>query len=179
MAIRTRILNEEVLYSDDLTVKVDIKDIGFLKEQALHTKRKRIRLCSHVNEEDTVHEMLIIHFKNTYVRPHKHMGKSESFHLIEGDVDVVIFDEAGNIKDVIEMGEYSSGKKFYYRITEPLYHTLVIKSDVLVFHETTRGPFNRSNTVFAPWSPDESNDQETNRFIDQLSERVHEYHKNY
>jgi cupin fold WbuC family metalloprotein len=89
------------------------------------------------------------------VRPHKHLGKPESFHVIEGIVDVIIFDECGDIREVIQMGNYGSDRVFYYRISTPIYHTLLIRSDILVFHETTTGPFNRVDTVFAPWSPEE------------------------
>ena len=31
--------------------------------------------------------MLIVHPAGAYVRPHKHEGKSESTHVVEGDVD--------------------------------------------------------------------------------------------
>ena len=83
------------------------------------------------------------------------MNKSESFHVIEGMVDVVLFSEGGEVSKVIKMGSYSSGGCFYYRVASPIYHTLLIRSEVLVFHETTNGPFDRSQMVFAPWSPDE------------------------
>ena len=74
--------------------------------------RSRIRLCAHPDVNDTLHEMLIVHEKGTYVRPHKHLNKTESVHIIEGSVDVVIFDDDGNITDVIQMGDYKSGRNF-------------------------------------------------------------------
>jgi len=43
---------------------------------------------------------------------------------------------------------------------------------VLVFHEITNGPFNRSDTIYAPWSPDGSNVGEVNAYITALNERV-------
>jgi hypothetical protein len=53
------------------------------------------------------------------------------------------------------MGDYASGRKFYYRSDAQAYHTLIIRSDVLVFHETTQGPFRREDTVFATWAPED------------------------
>lgn len=173
--MRTRPFNEEVLYPDEQIVKVDRQDIATLIEQSSHNERKRIRLCAHQNVEDTLHEMLIIHTKDTYVRPHKHLGKSESFHVIEGVVDVVIFDEEGAVTDVIQMGEYSSGQRFYYRISDPLYHTLLIRSDILVFHETTNGPFRREDMIFAPWAPEEDDLAAREAFINQVEETVGEF----
>lgn len=173
--MRTKKINDEVLFTDEQIVKVGFQDIELLKEKAGSNPRKRIRLCAHRDMEDKLHEMLIIHKKGIYVRPHKHLNKSESFHIIEGTVDVIVFDETGKIIDVIKMGDYSSGLKFYYRISDPYYHTLFTKSDFLVFHETANGPFRRSDMVFAPWAPDENDMTARNEFIDRLSREVESF----
>ena len=165
--------NPEVLYPDEGgVVTVDAGTVADLKHGALKTARRRIRLCTHPDIDDRLHEMIIIHEKGTYVRPHKHPGKSESFHVIEGEVDVVIFDESGNVARVIPMGEYGSGRMFYYRMAEPLFHTLVIHSDVLVFHETTNGPFQRDATVFAAWAPEEAEADKVKSFLARMNEAV-------
>lgn len=166
--MRTKVFNKEVLYSDESVVKVNYQDIKQLKEQAELNERKRIRLCTHKNIEDRIHEMLIIHTKDIYVRPHKHIDKSESFHVIEGVADVVIFDPAGKVTEVIQMGGYSSTHTFYVRISSSNYHMLIIRSDFLVFHETTNGPFRKTDTIFAPWAPDEDNISAQKKFMENL-----------
>lgn len=165
-------LNEEVLVATGPIVKLSRADIQSLKERALRNSRQRIRICAHKNNQDRLHEMLIVHTKDAYVRPHKHLNKSESFHVIEGKVDVVIFEEGGNVAQVIRMGDYASGRRFYYRIEQPAFHTLLIRSDVLVFHETTNGPFRREDTVFAPWSPEEQDPTGQNDFMKRLRDTV-------
>ncbi len=160
--------NEEVWYTKEEITNISRQDIASLKKMAMVNPRKRIRLCSHRSVEDTVHEMLIIHTKETYVRAHKHLHKSESFHLIEGSVDVLLFDDNGQLRQVVEMGDYSSGKQFYFRMDGPVYHTLIINSDFIVFHETTQGPFVRTDTVFAPWAPEEKDVSTVKIFMDQL-----------
>jgi cupin fold WbuC family metalloprotein len=162
----------EVLYSEVELTTCSRADIGVLKEASARNARKRIRLCAHRSPADALHEMLIVHARGTYVRPHKHPGKTESTHIVEGTVDVVVFDDAGNIDDVIRMGDYGSGRVFYYRMSAPLFHTLIIRSDVLVFHEITNGPFDRSQTVFAPWAPEDSDDAGAARFMSALDERL-------
>jgi len=162
----------EVLYADDPIVSVDAAAIDVLKRAALMNPRRRIRLCAHRDTGDGLHEMLIVHTRDTYVRPHLHVGKSESFHVIEGDVDVVIFDEGGGVAEVIAMGPVQSGRRFFYRIADPLYHTLLIRSDLLVFHETTTGPFRRDQTLFAPWAPDGNDPVETERFLSSVEARL-------
>lgn len=170
-----RMENEEVFYRDGKVIQVNASEICWLKDQAERNLRKRARLCTHRNTEALLHEMLIVHARDTYIRPHKHIGKPESFHVIEGLVDVVIFDEMGSVLEVMKLGDYASGRIFYYRISDPVYHTLLIRSDLLVFHETTAGPFNRTDTVFASWSPEESDSVGCAFFTEKLSRVVEKY----
>jgi cupin fold WbuC family metalloprotein len=174
MAVEDKYLiqDTEVLYPKDAITTTNRADIQHLQELASCNPRKRIRLCAHANAGDPLHEMLIIHERGAYVRPHKHLGKTESTHIIEGQVDVVIFDDVGNIVNVIHMGDYTSGMKFYYRMAIPLFHTLIIRTGVLVFHETTNGPFNRSNTIFAPWAPEDDDRESVEAFISDLDRRA-------
>jgi cupin fold WbuC family metalloprotein len=168
--IHFRRLNSEVLFTQKSFTELSQTDIQLLKDNAEENHRKRIRICTHRDEDDKLHEMIIVHKKGAYVRPHKHLNKSEAVHIIEGNVDVVIFDENGNITNVIKMGDYRSGSVFYCRMSEPLYHTLLIHSETLVFHEITCGPFNRGDTVFASWSPDETDISSTSNFLKRITE---------
>ena len=164
--------NAEVLYTNDLITVAAQSDIEELKLLSTFNTRKRIRLCTHLNQMDLLHEMIIVHEKTAYVRPHKHPGKSESTHIIQGIVDVVLFDDEGRINKVIRMGDYASGKPFFYRMAMPIFHTLIIRSEVLVFHETTNGPFDRTSTLFAPWAPEETDMNSVVDFLADLDKRV-------
>jgi cupin fold WbuC family metalloprotein len=170
--MHTKVINPEVLVADVSIVEVCRRDVELLKVSADENERKRIRLCAHRDIEDQLHEMVIVHTKDAYVRPHKHLNKSESIHIIEGFVDVVLFDEACNIDDVIHMGNYGSGNQFFLRMQVPHYHMLLIRSDILVFHETTSGPFRRSDTIFAPWSPEEADIASRRIFVEQVENSV-------
>lgn len=164
--------SSEVLYTNNSISTVDRAEIATFKNFSLDNARKRIRLCTHSDPREVLHEMLIVHDRNTYVRPHKHPGKSESTHIIEGLVDIVLFDDYGKIDRVLNMGDYASGKIFYFRVTTPVFHTLIIRSDILVFHETTNGPFKRNETVFAPWSPEEVDVTSVSDFISDINNRL-------
>jgi cupin fold WbuC family metalloprotein len=162
----------EVRYATDAVVVVGAADVARLKAEAEQNERRRIRLCAHAGVDDRLHEMIIVHTNDTYVRPHKHVGKSESFHVIEGEVDVVLFDDEGGVTDVIPMGTAASGRAFFYRIATPIFHTLLIRSNVLVFHETTGGPFRRTDTVFAPWAPEDGDASAVRTFLDGVESRI-------
>jgi len=170
--MRTRIESSEVLYAADAVVTIDAAGVAQLKRDGEQNARRRIRLCAHRSIDDPVHEMLIVHTNDTYVRPHKHLSKSESFHVVEGAVDVVIFDDGGSVTDVIEMASFHSGHPFFYRIADPLFHTLLIRSPILVFHETTTGPFRREDTVLAPWAPMDSDSEAIGLFLSDLRQTV-------
>jgi len=147
--------SDEVLYPREEVVVVDSADLKELKRLALLNPRQRIRLCAHRSPGDRLHEMFIVHTSDCYVRPHKHLGKAESMAILEGEVDVVLFHDDGTVRQVVRMGDRNSGKLFYYRLSGPIYHTLLIRTPFLVFHEITEGPFLREHTVFPDWAPEE------------------------
>lgn len=78
--------------------------------------------------------------------------------MLEGRADFVLFDDAGRITDVVEVGDPSTGLPFYLRTPYERYHAWIVRSDVFTIHETTLGPFRREDTVPAPWSPADVND---------------------
>lgn len=165
-AIRT---GDEVLHSNLSTLKLNGNTLRELCSLANENERKRMRLCAHFSPEDLVHEMFIVHPRNAYVHPHKHMGKTESMLVLQGEVDFFTFDESGIIIEITEMGEVGSGKVFYHRMSESIYHTLLIHSKVLVFLEVTSGPFRREDTVLAPWAPNTEDEKGIKEFFTKLN----------
>ena len=166
--------SDEVLYPDEDIITLSILDLEELKQMAKFNPRKRIRLCAHRQPKENLHEMFIVHAKDCYVRPHKHLGKAESMSVLKGEVDVVLFDEDGRVIQLIEMGEYESGKMFYNRLCLSVYHMLLIQSEYLIFHEVTEGPFILENTVFPSWAPIEGTpnvDEYMTKIISTVGER--------
>ena len=54
------------------------------------------------------------------------------------------------------LGAPGSDRSFYYRMSQPFFHTLVVRTPLLVVHEITNGPFRPEATVFADFAPAES-----------------------
>jgi len=165
--------NDEVLYPEQSHKLVAIakKDIDYLEDVARSNVRNRSRICAHRTVKDDIHEMIIYHPQGAYVCPHKHMGKDESFHLISGEIDLVLFDDHGNIENILEMGNYKSGKTFYYRIPLALFHTQIFRQNTL-FHEVTKGPFNKKDTIIAKWAPDEKNERSAKEYLQKLNKHI-------
>ena len=165
---------QEVIVAEGDIARATREDVEDLRRRADSAPLRRARLCAHRDLADPVHEMLIVLARNTYVRPHRHLGKTESFHVVEGQAEVVVFDAEGAITDVIQLGDYASGQAFYYRLNAPFFHTVLVRSEVVVVHETTNGPFNPEETVFAPWAPEPSDAAACRRYLNELDRRVAE-----
>jgi cupin fold WbuC family metalloprotein len=172
MDIDAKQVTTEIWYSSQEVPLLGQDEMTFIRHEAASNQRKRSRICTHKDIDDPLHEMFIIHEKGNYIPPHKHLNKPESFHLIQGAADIIIFDNEGSITDVVPMGEYLTGKKFYYRISDAVYHSMLIQSDYLVYHEVTTGPFRREDTVFAAWAPEEKDVKSTAEYMLQLDEKI-------
>lgn len=144
-----------LLYSREPIFSITRKPMSDLRRLAAESPLGRARICAHHSPADVVQEMLIVVMRESYIRPHKHLAKSESFHMIEGEMDVLIFSDDGLLENVIAMSAYKDSANFYYRLCIPKFHTLVLKSEWALFHETTSGPFNPEDSVGAPWAPSE------------------------
>lgn len=154
------------------TVIWDAADLAFLKEQAAETPRQRCRLCAHPASDDPLHEMLIIHGREAYVRPHRHIGRSESFQVIEGEATAVFFADDGSVDTAVSLAAPANGGAFYYRVPENTFHTLIIQSDWLVFYESTQGPFDPACCEFSDWAPDGSDDAAARTYINELASSI-------
>jgi cupin fold WbuC family metalloprotein len=147
-------------------------ELAIIRAAARASPKRRARINAHGDSEDPLHEMIIAIDGLSYVRPHKHPGKSEAFHVIEGDVDIVVFGEDGEIAQFIALGTRGAGRPFYYRIPNALFHTLIVRSDIAILHEITNGPFRPSATLFADFAPDDREVEKAAIYQTELLRRV-------
>ena len=129
----------------------------------------------HKNAADTLHQMVIVLCRDTWIAPHRHLKKSESFHVLEGEADVVLFNDDGGIREVVELGDYGSSRNFMYRLDDPLYHTLLVRSDHLIIHEITNGPFDPEESTSAPFAPNVEEVHGVKAYLDQLEKELARY----
>lgn len=163
--------SEEVIYCSERFPFASSELVQNLKLLALKNKRERIRLCMHENIHSNLHEMLIIHSKNCYIRPHSHLQNDESITILEGNADLILFSEAGDIQSTIRLTEYGEDGCFYFKIKKNIFHMLIIRSDFLVFKEVSEGPFISENMRYAKWSPDESTNAYL-AYIDMIKKQI-------
>jgi cupin fold WbuC family metalloprotein len=162
----------EVFLAEGPIAAIGDSELDTLKAAVRASAKRRARINAHPDDEDALHEMIIAIDPTSYVRPHKHPGKSEAFHIIEGEVDIVVFADDGEIDRVVPLGAPGGGRPFYYRMSKPFFHTLIIRSETLVVHEITTGPFRPDATVFADFAPEESEPEKVAAYRAELLSRV-------
>ena len=161
-----------VFHDDSDVATIDLAWCEKLKEYALRAKMKRARLCLHHSDDAPLHEMLIVFHRDAVTRPHRHRSKTESYHMIFGELDIVLFDDDGEPTRLISMGDFASGKPYLYRMNQPIWHSVIIRSEFAAIHEVTNGPFRMEENEFAPWAPEHPDGVRT--FLDDKVKRFFE-----
>jgi cupin fold WbuC family metalloprotein len=162
----------EVFLAEGPIAAVGQAELNALKAAVQASPKRRARINAHPDGEDALHEMIIAIDASSYIRPHKHPGKSEAFHIVEGEVDIVVFNDDGEIDRVIELGAPGGRRPFYYRMSNAFFHTLIIRSELLIVHEITNGPFRPAATVFADFAPDDRETDQAEAYQAALAQRV-------
>jgi glucose-6-phosphate isomerase len=158
------------IYNSLDVIEITADVVADLKIRALASLRKRFRLCMHHSTEHQTQEMVIVAHKDTYIPPHRHpVGKSESYHVIEGKMTVYFFDDSGRIIRSVKMGKFGGKTSFLYRLSSNKWHMPVPTSKWVVYHETYSGPFEKENDVeFPSWAPKESDKKKVRKFLASL-----------
>jgi cupin fold WbuC family metalloprotein len=160
----------EVFRQCDPIVEIGPDWLSRLKAAAIASPLGRSRVCVHLDDSSAVQEMILAVRQDVLFRPHRHLNKTESFHMIEGALDIVVFDEGGRPIGGVQLAATGNGKSFYYRLNEAHYHAILPRTPVVIFHETTTGPFLMNETQFADWAPQESS--ELRLFLEDAMEAV-------
>lgn len=125
---------------------LDAAVVDSLKQAARMSPLRRARICLHSGLESPVQEMIIALCSDSVVEPHRHpIHKPESYHLVDGAMDVNIFDVAGRRIQEIQLRE--DGARMY-RIRGNVWHQPLAVSECVVYHEVYTGPFSKEADVY-------------------------------
>jgi len=163
---------EGIFYSRHAIPLVSEGVIDILKSSARTNSKRRARFCAHPSPDADQHDMLIVSHRDTYVTPHRHLDKSESFTILQGSALVLLFAEDGTLEQVEKMGAPDSGYPFFYRMPPRQFHSLSIESELLVFLESAKGPFRPNAMENAAWAPEPDDAENGRRYINALLNRA-------
>ena len=104
----------------------------------------------HTNDNADIHEMLMIHTKPTKVGPLKQLKTSLSYHIIEGELAIELFDEKGiKLKNyIVSNSNLNENVKTSIRLNAKQFRIVSSKSPFAIFLEVGSGPFKDSDTIW-------------------------------
>ena len=127
-----------------------------LSEQAFRSDRKRAHLNTHDTLDAEVQRLFIATEPDTYIRPHRHSEshKWEFFVVLDGALDLLIFDDEGSITERAQM---SVSDVRAVEIPSGTWHTYVCRESGSIALEVKQGGYiPTSGDDFAPWAPAEN-----------------------
>ncbi|QTH71040.1 WbuC family cupin fold metalloprotein [Pseudoalteromonas xiamenensis] len=127
------------LFSSDPITVVKLDLIEKLKKIAEQSSQKCARFCLHNDTFSGVQQMLVVLHRDARFNPHRHPEhKTESIHLIEGEVGFTVFDDSGSIIEKIRLSPH---RQFLIRLAGNTWHLPVVLGEWAVFHEIYQGPY--------------------------------------
>lgn len=125
-----------------------------MNAKAAASPRRRAHHNLHTSPSDPVQRFVVVGQSDTYIRPHRHMTKSELCTMVRGRFEVVVFDDEGTITARTVLGEGTSN--IAYELPAQTWHTLLLLTDGAAFVEVKEGPYDPASAAeFARWAPEE------------------------
>jgi cupin fold WbuC family metalloprotein len=81
------ISSETSYIRDEIAPNCDFNKISILKNLYIKSPRQRHRFCFHQDPIVDLHDIIICYDRYTYIPPNKHIGKSESLIILEGEIE--------------------------------------------------------------------------------------------
>ena len=141
-------------FSTDATSFVDTWDIAELKRLAV-AESGPARYSLHESPASLLHSMVILQPYGTYAQPRKHLTKAKLFHIVDGEMVVVIFEQDGTARAAHHV---AADKVLVVHVEPDCYHTNMALTPQAVYHEVITGPFERDSAdrVYASFAPPDS-----------------------
>jgi cupin fold WbuC family metalloprotein len=131
-------------------------NLNTLAGKAAQTPRLRAHLNVHESLDAAVQRLFVATEPGTYMRPHRHpeSHKWEFFLVLEGEIDLLIFNDAGQ---VIQRTSMSPTATRAVEIPPDAWHAYVCMQSGTVALEVKQGAYIPTpEHDFAPWSPAEN-----------------------
>jgi len=124
--------------------------------KAAASPRRRAHHNLHSSPSDPVQRFVVVAQAGSYIRPHRHLTKSELCTIVRGRFEVVVFDAEGTITDRSVVGEGTPHLAF--ELPKETWHTLLPLTNGGAFIEVKEGPYDPATAAeFAAWAPEEGN----------------------
>jgi cupin fold WbuC family metalloprotein len=139
--------------------KYSVKVLNDLTTAAKATERKRINLNIHESTEAAVQRLFLAVEPETYIRPHRHpqAHKWELFVVLDGEMDLLLFNDLGDIVNRIALSATTTRA---VEIPANTWHSYISKKSGTLALEIKEGAYLPSpEEDFLSMSPAENTDE--------------------
>src|SRR5581483_11829649 len=125
-----------------------------LDRKAAASPRLRTNHNLHEAPESNVQRLAVKLRRGTYIRPHRHKSRWELGITLQGEMDLVLFNDDGLLTERVRMAP--GGSTLLMELPAGQWHSYVCVSETATFFEVKEGPYDpASSSEFAPWAPAE------------------------
>ena len=152
-------------FAKDATSFVDTRDIAEIKRLAL-AESGPARYSLHASPASSLHSMVILQPHGTYAQPRKHLTKAKLFHIVDGEMVVVILEQDGAVRAAHHL---AAEKVLVVHVEPDCYHTNIALTPQAIYHEVITGPFERASAdrVYASFAPSDWEQEEGLAYVRQ------------
>jgi cupin fold WbuC family metalloprotein len=125
-----------------------------LDRKAQASPRLRTNYNLHEGPQAAIQRLAIKLRHGTYIRPHRHPQRWELGIVLQGRMDLVLFDDAGTLTERVTMTPVRG--TLALELPASTWHSYICVSDAATFFEVKEGPYDpATSSEFAPWAPAE------------------------
>ncbi|WP_418697464.1 WbuC family cupin fold metalloprotein [Bacteroides sp.] len=137
--------------------------------QAKENPRLRMNYNFHATMDAPIHRLLNAMEPGTYLPPHRHTDKVESYIVLRGSLLALFYDEAGNVTEKVQLNPAEG--KFGLEIPPGTWHSVIPLESGTVIYEIKNGPYiPLSPEDMASWAPDPSDVEGAKSFMKRMLE---------
>lgn len=156
-----RLSAETSFVEDPISSGMPARAVTGLINDYKKSERRRHRYCFHQSPTVDLHDIVICYDSDSYIPPNKHVGKSESLLVIDGEIDLFLFSDNGQVYDYRRLSASDCSQAFYVRIPPNTWHGLrAVGLKPCIIKETISGPYDGSTLKWASFAPSEAKGKE-------------------
>ena len=149
-----------------------------LTQESIQSNRQRQHKNIHQHYNDSCQRLFNAIGVASYIRPHRHLidPKDECLIAVRGLMSLVVFDDIGQLQQVIRFGaqtnEAQQAISIGVNLPAGVWHTVIAEVPGSILFEVKLGPFNPEQAKeYATWAPAE-NTPDAVEYLMELKHRV-------
>ena len=137
--------------------------------RAKENSRLRMNYNFHASMDAPIHRLLNALEPGTYLPPHRHTDKEETYLVLRGSLLAFFYDDAGNVTDKVCLNP--SEGKYGLEIPSNTWHSIIALESGTVIFEIKKGPYQPlPSEDLASWAPQASDVEGIKAFMKRMLE---------